>query len=216
MDFSTLSDEQLLELIESAMSEAVSRGVGRIAETIYLDAQESARIQSEAAEAAKEKLRIAEVERLKREAESKVAAEARAKTTESQTNTWAKKAALMQALKAHPLFEDDKDFSVNIWERSPGGEVRIYIQGPKVGRRNSNEWEIVYYATGSRYNAPGSIEGLAGGDHEAQMKALCELAIKRWKPGFKVALGGVSGIEADSAALAEYKSVLGLGVAANV
>lgn len=209
MDFSQLTDEQLLELISKAMAAAVDRGLEKLAQAVYVDAQEVARIKAEVIEQEKQKQRVEKLERAKREAEAEAKAQA---AKETQSSAWAHKSAMMLALKAHPLFEDDKDFSLNIWQ-SGNGEVRVYLQGPPSGRRG-HEWEFVYYSTGSQYNAPGTIDGLEA-DNIAYpaMKAFFELVCQHWNPGLKVAYGGVSGVEPNEAKLAKYRAALGLEVA---
>jgi hypothetical protein len=207
MDFSPLTDEQLLELIKSAMGEAVSRGVGQIASNIYLDAQEEARIKAEVVSMAQEKAKQAEIDRIKRESAHQVEKETREKQAKQQAINWAKKSALVTALKEHTLFEDDTDFSFNIWE-SQSGEVRIYLQGPPKGRRG-HEWEIVYYATGSRYNPPKSIEGLS---NNAQFKpvltAFFDLTLKHWNPGLKTSYAAAANVEPHPEHLDKYRKAL--------
>lgn len=80
LDFSALTDDQLLELLRAACQAAASRNpaVARAAETIVLDEAERARIAAAASEQEAAAIRAAERERIAKEAREKVRAEAEA------------------------------------------------------------------------------------------------------------------------------------------
>ncbi len=74
LDFSHLSDDQLISLIREALRECVARNpsVKAAAQSAFLDEQEKARIATAAAEAEAARLRALERERISKEATEKV------------------------------------------------------------------------------------------------------------------------------------------------
>ena len=76
MDFSTLSDEQLIELIKGALAETIKRGqtVVDAAREVMLDEKREAEIRFKAQEIAKEKILRQEAERIAKEEEAKIQA----------------------------------------------------------------------------------------------------------------------------------------------
>ena len=104
MDFSALDNEQLLLLLKASMAEATQRGLAmqQAATDAVLDAQEVARIKSEAT--AKAQAQAAEIERQRILAEAAKQAEARIKQQQQQTESekiaagWRKRKAIGIAL----------------------------------------------------------------------------------------------------------------------
>jgi hypothetical protein len=83
LDFTALTDDQLISLVRLAMVECGRRGaaVAVQAQGIYLDEAEKLRVAREAAEREAAKLRAAERERIAREAAEEVRRQAQAQTT---------------------------------------------------------------------------------------------------------------------------------------
>lgn len=95
LDFSALTDDQLLELLRAACQAAASRNpaVARAAEAIVLDEAERARIAAAASEHEAAALRAAERERIAKEAREKVRAEAEALDAARRANDAARQTA---------------------------------------------------------------------------------------------------------------------------
>lgn len=208
MDFSNISDDQLLQLIKAVMAEAVSRGgaIARAASDVYVDAETELRIKAEAAETARLKAETLKLEKLKAAAEAEIQKEEALKVQEQQAIVWAQKIALVQAIKEDPLFADDEDFTINIWAR--GNDIRVYLQEGGVYDRK-HKWEVIYYFTGNKFQAPHSIEGLNDEDAE-RFRPLFQLICKYYRAGFKVNLKDClkGGIPADDRLLKKYKAAI--------
>jgi len=86
LDFSVLTDDQLLSLIRAALAEAVERGaaITAAAQSVYLDAAEKMEIARQAAEREAAILRAKERERIAREAAERVRQQAEAEKTRAQ------------------------------------------------------------------------------------------------------------------------------------
>jgi len=150
VDFSGLDNDQLLQLIQAAMTEAVNRGraMAYAANTIYENAAEELHVKAEAAAAEAERQEQLRQERMRKDAEAEAAADRQKKEIEANQRRWAKKRAIFDSLLCHHLFEEERcdgtNFSVKIWSRDT--DVRVYIQ--------SSDFDICYYQTGNRYNPP--------------------------------------------------------------
>lgn len=155
LDFSQISNDQLLQLIQAALAEAISRGgtIAYAAKAEFIDATERARIEAEAlakvqAEAAKR-----ERERLKEEAERKAKEQVHKQKEQEyateQQRMWGKQKAMHLALQEWGVKEDHQ---VNVWSR--GGDKRVYFEQAK-SRRG---WKFCYYITGNNHHAPGELE----------------------------------------------------------
>lgn len=86
LDFSSLSDDQLVELIRAALSEAARRGRASVAaaQEAWLDEAEKTRVAKEATEREAAKLRAAERERIAREAAERVRREHEARNAQAE------------------------------------------------------------------------------------------------------------------------------------
>jgi hypothetical protein len=95
LDFSALTDDQLLELLRAACQAAAARNpaIARAAEAIVLDEAERARIIAAAAEQEAAALRAAERERIAKEAREKVRAGAEAIDAARRANDAARQSA---------------------------------------------------------------------------------------------------------------------------
>lgn len=168
LDFSLLDDDQLLQLIQGGMAEAVTRGT-----QLRYAAEKS--FQEAAANMAKNAATVAaQVEQEIKDRQAK-------EQLEKQKRLWAKKRAIFDALLMHPTFSDElesgKDFQVNIWARNAEKkeDVRLYIQ-PTSG----SAWEIVFYSTGNHRNPANSIEGVEGEKSRAELMAFCQTLCSKW------------------------------------
>jgi len=155
LDFSVLSDDQLLQLIQAAMNEAIARGttVAYAAQSEFIDAKERARIEAEAIAKAQVEAAKRERERVVAEAEAKAKKQAEAKVEQQyateQQRIWGKQKALHLALKEWGVTEDH---AINVWSR--GGDKRVYFQQDTA----RHGWKFCYYITGNNYHAPGELE----------------------------------------------------------
>jgi hypothetical protein len=205
MDFSSLDNDQLLELIRGAMAEAVDRGMQKIAEQFYLEAQEEARAQVKlAAEAA--------------QAAASAGAAKQKAVLQRNAEIWASKAAVLHALKAHPLFKEDEELFLNIWQAGNDGtgEVRVYLKGPET-RPREHEWEIVFHYTGNNYSPPLSIEGLED-EFIPVLTEFFRVLCNTWTPNLSVKYSAVKTFKPNPEKLNKYRAALGLPAleAANV
>lgn len=154
-DFTILTDEQLVALIEAAVAEAVRRGVEMEdrAHRAVLSAQERAVIAQKAAAREAERLRETEAHRVAEAAAEKVRAEALAQAAEEkaaeEARLWAKKKALSRMVRDTLGF----GWTLTVWSQS--GEKRVYLDGSSGGR-------VEYYETGNSRNAPQSLKAVWG------------------------------------------------------
>lgn len=158
MDFSTLSDEQLIELIKGALAETIKRGqtVVDAAREVMLDEKREAEIRFKAQEIAKEKILRQEAERIAKEEEAKILAKQRQseeqKAIDAQKKNWAAKKS--QAERMLSFF--DGNIWINVWKS--GNEKRVYINdGEPFGKRTKEV--ACYYATGNAKRAPNTFTG---------------------------------------------------------
>lgn len=192
LNFESINDEQLLQLIQAALKEAIERGgtIAAAARTEFVDAATRAQIEAEAL--AKAQAKAAERERERIEQEAKRKAEAQIKAQEEQQYAtkqallWGQQKAIHLALQEWGVNEDHK---INVWER--GGDKRIYFE-QDIARSG---WKVTYYITGNNWHAPGEFgyESLRGAqderiknlaenesDQEALIRLFDEIA-SRWK-----------------------------------
>lgn len=182
MDFSLLSDDQLLQLLKLAMTEALSRGgaVRFAAEQEVVSAQERAAIEREVA--AKLLLEKEEKERarIKEEAEAKFRAEENQKKAQTTEIVWSYKAAIAQAIKEWGY---EGKFELNIWSNK--ADRRVYFQ---LDRRGT--WKFCLYLTGNAYHPPMELEGEGADcwfdDKQKKLKAFLSLVAKHWKGDLKM------------------------------
>ena len=157
MDFSSLDNEQLLLLLKAAMAEATQRGLAmqQAATDAVIDAQEVARIKSEAT--AKAQAQAAENERQRILAEAAKQAEAQIKQQQQQAQSeklalgWSKRKAIGVALEHWGLKED---WQINCWSRET--DFRVYVEGG--GNVNSYAWKLCLYVTGNSYHPPEDLD----------------------------------------------------------
>lgn len=219
MDFSKLTDDQLLQLIQEALAEAVSRGVtvATRVKDAYVDAQEAAQIKAEAfrkaAELAEERERSRLKEQARREALAAVAAQEQKDEIDKTKALWEKKKAIAIALEEWGLRED---WQINIWSR--GADRRVYVDG---GGDHSWAWKICFYVSGNSYHPPGAIdvEGkklldkdnplLKGEEKWEEFKSFLAAVAQKWQ-SLKVSRSDVQNYDgiANSKHLALYRQAL--------
>lgn len=152
LDFSAISDDQLIDLIRAACAEAGQRSVecAAAARNAMLDEAERAKIAREAIE--RERLRSTreEAERIAREA---LAKEKAAKEAEEQkakekkiADTWAWKEEMGR--RVSEILRPKNPQTLTVWNK---GDKRIYLG------KGYNGNMVVYYHTGSARNKPRSI-----------------------------------------------------------
>lgn len=210
MDFSKLSDDQLLQLLQAAMAEAIARGgaVRAAAHAEVLTAQERAEIQNRVAEAYRLQQIERERQRVEREAQEKLKAEELKKQAQATESTWAAKSAIVAAVRAWGY---DGDFQLNIW--SSGADRRVYFEKPSGNRRRGSDWKWCLYLTGNRYHPPGELEGEGEkcffDDKQDQLKAFLAAVAKNWTGDLRIDQSAESVAPSDKR-LKEYLQVLGL------
>jgi len=187
LDFSSLSDDQLVELIRAALREAVRRGsaVEAAVRSAGLEESEKARIAQAAARKEAERIAREEADRVAREAAERVRREAEKKQEQAAIDKAAKLRAL--AVRARELFGNGwPEFSVSIWSKA--GDKRVYIQC------GFDQKFCTYYHTGNARTAPGTIEiaewavrerakalGIEEAAARAEVKEFCESLCRGWE-----------------------------------
>jgi hypothetical protein len=143
LDFSALTDDQLVELIKLSVAEAQQRNDAtfRAAQSIGLDAAERQRIRQAAIEA--EAVQALAQERAR---EREQAAQEAKRLSE--VERWQKRGEL-----ARPFVEAlGKGWHLNVWE---GSDKRVYVEQ---GEGRNSRAKLCYYVTGNGKNPPGTIE----------------------------------------------------------
>jgi hypothetical protein len=154
LDFSSISDDQLLELIKACMAEATKRGTAMAyaANDIFLDAAEKARIEAEAIaraqESAKERERQEIEEQAYRKTQQQIEQQKRKQEERKTAEEWSQKMAIIKVLLDWGVQEK---FNLQVWTN--GADKRVYFQGV-AGR---HDWEFCLYATGNQYHSPGEM-----------------------------------------------------------
>ncbi len=212
MDFSALSDDQLLQLLKLAMQEALLRGgaVKAAAFSEVISTQERAEIERKVAQEMLRKKAEEERLRIEKEAKAKFEAEALKAKAEATETTWSCKSALACVIREWGY---DGKFELNIW--SSGADRRVYFQ---LDRRGT--WKFCLYLTGNSYHPPMDFEGEGADcwfdDKQAQLKQLMRLVSEHWESGFKMS-NDVGDIAPNEKKLNQYRQILNLkGVTANV
>jgi hypothetical protein len=203
MDFSKISDNQLLELLKATMAEAIKRGgaIKNACEQEVISSQEKARIEFEVIEKARIAKEIAEKERIRKEAEEKLQKEEKKKEANKVFDTWAVKAAANTAIREMGY---QGDFEINIWSR--GADRRVYIQD-----KRRSTWKYCLYLTGNSYHPPNDLEGEGCDcffdDHQKSLAALLTEISKSWKGDATIA-GSTGEVPPDKKYLARYRKAI--------
>jgi len=177
IDFSILSDDQLVELVRAACGEAVDRGaaVEAAARAAMLTQAERAQIARGAAEREAERVRREEADRVARQAAAAVREQAEAALrqaeTEKQQKLWAKKKQLAQMVETTL----GTGWKLNVWQRD--GDKRVYLDGVVSTRK------LCLYVTGNVYNPPGKLTQenfKLPATRLAEVRAILEKAARDW------------------------------------
>lgn len=152
LDFSVLTDDQLVELIREACRAAVERGNGcaRAAESAYLSEAERVRIAREATERELAARKAEEADRIARQATEAVKYDLAA---QEQKRKWEKKKQISDRL--NELVDSSSTLELHVWSNN-SGEKRVYVSVN--GRKHWNDNEIEYYHTGNAKNPPKSAK----------------------------------------------------------
>lgn len=182
LDFSALSDDQLVGLIRAACAEAVARGtvVASAARAAYLSEAERAEIARAAADQEAEKIRREEAARLARETAERVRREEAQKAANDaaakERTAWARKKGI--ALEVERIFgatDEMGTFVVNVWRDSRTQEQRVYLG------HGYNSNRATYFVTGNRKNPPGTLEVNTDlKDKKAEIERLCKAIVSVW------------------------------------
>jgi hypothetical protein len=212
LNFSALTDDQLVTLIRAACAEAVRRSpaVGAAARDAYLSEAEKAQIAADAAQREAERIRREEADRIAKEAAEKVRREQEQATTEAahekERKLWATRKGI--ALAFVPLLDaagfsvdpKETEISITVWEKSDASrERRVYVNN---GRRNA---VACYYVSGNSRNAPETLT-MADRDLKAissELTALCAALAKAWK-SLTIELGTALAWQGDAIPFAGY------------
>jgi hypothetical protein len=214
IDFSGLSDEQLLQLLTEAMAEAMNRGevVRLAAQDAVLSTEEKLQIQQRVAAQYAERKLQEERQRVEREAEEKHKAKELKQQAEKTETLWSARAAIVAAIRQWGY---DGDFEINIW--SSGADRRVYFQKTvSSGRRGfTAEWKFCLYVTGNNYQAPGAFIGEGANcwfdDKQELLQAFLLEVANAWKGDMKMS-SDTGTAEPSEKWLKKYLAVLNGGV----
>lgn len=204
IDFSGLSDDQLLQLIQSAFKEAIARGasVRAAAEAEVVSAQEKAAIEFKVAERFRLEKEEKERERIAKEAEERLKKQEQEKNAKTVASNWAVKAAAIAAIRQWGY--EDK-FSLAIWSR--GADRRVYFKS------SNADWEWCLYLTGNQYNPPGNLAGHGKkcwfDDKQDELKRFLEAVSTSWTGDASIPCD-VGNIEPNPKSLKKYLQAIGI------
>lgn len=210
MDFSILSDDQLLQLLKQAMQEALLRGgaVRVAAQQEVISAQERAEIEREVAAQILQKRTLEERARIEFEAKEKFEAEHKKAAAQKTESVWSAKAAIAAAIKEWGY---DGFFELNIWSR--GADRRVYFQLDRKGT-----WKFCLYLTGNAYHPPGDFEGEGADcwfdDKQAQLKNLLKAVAQHWSCDMDTS-NQVGDVVPNEKRLQKYREILQIKEAAS-
>lgn len=181
IDFSDLSDDQLVTLIRAACLEAVKRGAGvaGAARDAYVTEAERARVIHEVSAHEAERLRRMEEERIAREAAEKLRqASDRAKATEAaakEADLWARRRGIALAFEESSY--DPSGDQVVVW-RSPSHEKRVFLQQKRFGGATY----ATLYVTGNAKHAPDTVAYRSGftATQKADIGAILRAVAAEW------------------------------------
>jgi hypothetical protein len=182
MDLSGLSDDQLLQLIQSAMAETKRRG-----EAIIYAANQSV---NDAAQELRTKAAAAAVGQT-------------TATTGGSNNLAGEKAALVYALIESDFFASYRhdQFAINIWEKR--GEMRVYIQQSFI----DDPWKFTYFHTGNTWSRAGTMDS-ADKSTATALIPFCQAICDRHLPGFKCYSNDYKKATPDPQSLAFYRQAI--------
>jgi hypothetical protein len=208
MDFSKVTDDQLLQLLQSAMAEAISRGeaMAYAAQVDVLSQKEKAQIRIKEMDRLQKEKNKAEVERIKK------AVKAEFERSQSQAEAgktkglWQSKMAVIEAIREWGY---NGDFEINVWV--DGNDRRVYFQDQR-----RSMWKYCLYVTGNRYNPQGKFtqEGVQcffnEGDRVERLKAFLQFFATQWETVRLSSSDRAEGIIPDEKILKKYRKALGI------
>lgn len=185
MDFSKLTNDQLVELVRSLCYEAVQRGqaVEQAVQAVMLSEAEKAQIAAQAAAREAQRLREAEAERIAREAAEKVRRETEAQRSQAEKEERHRKDRRIAAFCEAVYRVLGEHCTINLWapKEQPALDNRLYIDGLSYPRS-----KICIYIDGNRKARPGSIEGRINSTPAVPaLVELAKLAKAQWNPGLR-------------------------------
>lgn len=179
LDFTILSDDQLVELISAACQEAIARGeaVGFAARSAMLSESEKARIAQAAREKEMRKAKEREALLLAEQEAARIRAELeeekRREQAEKTQQLWEKKDEIIQ--RAQELLAEvlDSTESLQVWNKT---DKRIYVNKSRLGANH-----VVYYHDGNGKTRPGTLELSAKLEPQrAAIKQFCAELCQKW------------------------------------
>lgn len=179
LDFSGLTDDQLVSLIRAALQEAAHRTLACkvAAEAVVFDEAAKARIAQEAAVREVERLKREEAERIAREAAEKLRLEKEAAEKAAQQkkidSIWQGKDEMCR--RVHELLHSHTDYLVTVWNKK---DKRVYIRTSTAKFGNNS---VEYFHEGNANTRPGHLT--LKGEHEphrAEILQFCQDLCKRW------------------------------------
>lgn len=181
LDFSGLSNDQLIQLIRAACAEAVNRGAATAAaaQDAYLSEVERARVAQAATLLETERLRGEEAARVAREAADKLRRQAERQRVEdaaaAETKLWARRKGIAAAIDATGY--DVKGDQLVVW-LSGANEKRVFLQTKGYGGATY----VTYYVTGNSHHAPGSYTFRSGMDASLKrdLKPVLKAIAEEW------------------------------------
>jgi hypothetical protein len=144
LDFSGLTDDQLVSLIREALEEAASRTLAckTAAEAVFFDEAEKARLAQEATEREIDRLKREEAEQIARDAAEKVRLQKAAETERAKekkvSETWEYKDCVGQQISA--ILKPTRTIQLSVWSKK---DKRIYIGG------GFDDNDVKFFCTGN-------------------------------------------------------------------
>lgn len=152
LDFSQITDDQLMDLIRACCREAANRGAetGQVAQSILLDEAERAKIARIAAERALAEAAKAEAVRVQAEAENAakraIELEAEKKAEQKIAENWKYKEEIGRQVSA--ILKPTRNCTLKVWKKAGSVDKRIYIGG------GFDDNDVTYFHTGNCNEPP--------------------------------------------------------------
>ena len=179
LDFSGLTDDQLITLIREALQEAAGRTLAckSAAHAVVWDEAQKARIAQEAALREADRLKREETDRIAREAAEKVRlqkeAEEKAAQQKKVESIWQGKDEMCR--RVHELLHGHTSYFVTVWNKK---DKRVYIRTADADFGNNS---VEYFHEGNAKTRPGHLKIYK--EHEprrAEILQFCQDLCKRW------------------------------------
>ncbi|HEY4207959.1 MAG TPA: hypothetical protein VGM31_14145 [Puia sp.] len=158
MNFSPLSDEQLLDLLKSTMQECISRNITDPAREVLLSEKEKADIRQAAKQKVQADFAKSEKERIEREAteaeNARLRGESQKEEAEKIRKNWLAKKSQAEAVVACDTYLAGRNVWINVW--ASGSEKRVYLNDGEPFGKKTKEIAVLY-VTGNAKQAPGAF-----------------------------------------------------------